>query len=324
MVESSLTTNTGVADPRRSNFESKATLEREWEIYDSLGYFPCDLIPRESVSRTLECSYDDWCAARLAEFMGSDDSLFNRRSEYWRNLYDTETGFFRGRLSDGGWREPFDEYSICHVWTNGGDYTEANAWQYLWHVLQDPEGLAEMLGGAERTVERLDRFFSDSTRAEVKGDVVDVTGCMGQYAHGNEPSHHVIYLYTLLDRQDRTAELVREVCERFYQARPDGLCGNDDCGQMSAWYIFSALGFYPLNPVSGEYVMGAPQLRSARVSLPGGKVLAIDAEGISGDNLYPEEITLDGKAVGKTLAWEDLRKGGKLKFRMAPAARLTD
>ncbi|MCR5019178.1 MAG: GH92 family glycosyl hydrolase [Bacteroidales bacterium] len=317
-VRLSLTTNTGLADSRRSRFESKETLENEWNIYDSLGFFPCDRVPRESVSRTLECSYDDWCAARLAEFLGIEDSLFIKRSDYWRNIYDPQTGFFRGRCSDGRWREPFDEYSICHVWTSGGDYTEANAWQYLWHVLQDPEGLSEMMGGKERTVERLDRFFADSTRAAIKGEVVDVTGCIGQYAHGNEPSHHVIYLYTLMDRQDRTAELVREVCDRFYQARPDGLCGNDDCGQMSAWYIFSALGFYPLNPVSGEYVLGAPQLRSARISLPGGKKLLVTADGISGENMYPETITLNGKTVEKTISREDLSKGGELRFKMIP------
>ncbi len=321
MVSNSLTSNTGLADSRRSLFESKETLEREWEIYDSLGYFPCDLVPRESVSRTLECGYDDWCAAELAEFTGHDGSLFRKRADYWRNIYDSGSGFFRGRCSDGSWREPFDEYSICHVWTNGGDYTEANAWQYLWHVLQDADGLAEVLGGKERTVERLDRFFSDSTRAAVNGEVVDVTGCIGQYAHGNEPSHHVIYLYTLMDRQDRTAELVREVCDRFYQARPDGLCGNDDCGQMSAWYIFSALGFYPLNPASGEYVLGASQIRSARVSLPDGKELLVSAEGISKDNMYPGEMLLNGRPIQKSISWEELRNGGKLQFRMLPEPR---
>ena len=241
----------------------------DWEIYNKYGYYPFDLIKDESVSRTLETSFDDWCAAQLAKALGKeeDGAFFEARSRNYRNLFDPSTGFFRGKDSQGNWREPFEPYEYAHAGKQGGDYTEANAWHYLWHVLQDPEDLIDLLGGKEKFVAKLDTLFEVSPPVSVTGKVQDITGLIGQYSHGNEPCHHVIYLYTLAGRQDKAAERIRQVFREFYKCEPGGLCGNDDCGQMSAWHIFSALGYYPVNPVGGEFVPGEARVHLLR-SLP--------------------------------------------------------
>ena len=238
----------------------------DWAVYDKYGYYPFDIVKVESVSRTLESCYDDWCAAQLAKALGKDEdyAFFDARSRNYRNLFDPSTGFFRGKDSQGRWREPFEPYRYAHAGKQGGDFTEANAWHYLWHVLQDPEDLIELLGGHEKFVAKLDTLFEVSPPASVTGEVQDITGLIGQYSQGNEPCHHVIYLYTLAGRLDKAAERIRQVFEKFYKCEPGGLCGNDDCGQMSAWYIFSALGYYPVNPVEGQFVPGEAQVRPLR------------------------------------------------------------
>ncbi|MBR5703223.1 MAG: GH92 family glycosyl hydrolase [Bacteroidales bacterium] len=235
----------------------------DWAVYDKYGYYPFDLIKDESVSRTLESCYDDWCAAQLAKALGKKDdaAFFEARSRNYRNLFDASTGFFRGKDSSGNWRETFEPARCTHAGKTGGDYTEGSAWQYLWHVLQDPEDLIGLLGGRERFIEKLDTLFEVTPPASMTGYSQDVTGLIGQYSHGNEPSHHVIYLYTLAGRQDKAAERIRQVFREFYKCEPGGLCGNDDCGQMSAWYIFSALGYYPVNPVGGVFVPGEAQVK---------------------------------------------------------------
>lgn len=239
----------------------------DWEIYDRYGYYPFDIVKVESVSRTLETCYDDWCASLLAEELGfeQDHEFFLRRSRNYRNIFDESTGFFRGKDSEGRWNPDFEPYRYSHASHQGGDYTEGNAWHYLWHVLHAPDDLMELLGGKERFLERLDTLFEVSAGPELTGEASDVTGLIGQYSHGNEPCHHVIYLYSLAGRQDKAAQRIAQVFERYYRNEPDGLCGNDDCGQMSAWYIFSALGFYPVDPVSGEFVPGDAQVRKAVV-----------------------------------------------------------
>jgi predicted alpha-1,2-mannosidase len=258
-------------DPERAYAAVKASLttnheKSDWDVYNRYGYYPFDLILDESVSRTLEFCFDDWCAAQLAKALGKDEdcAFFESRSRNYRNLFDTSTGFFRGKDSKGNWREPFEPYRYAHSGKQGGDYTEGNAWHYLWHVLQAPEDLIELLGGNEKFVEKLDTLFQVSPPESVTGKVQDITGLIGQYSHGNEPCHHVIYLYTLAGRQDKAAEKIRQVFKEFYRCEPGGLCGNDDCGQMSAWYIFSALGFYPVNPVGGQFVKGEAQVRCLR------------------------------------------------------------
>ena len=293
-------------------------LKADWDIYDRYGYYPFDLVKEESVSRTLECGYDDYCAAQLARELGYGDdyAFFMKRSQYYRNVFDPSTGLMRGRDSNGDWRTPFDRFHLSHAGTAGGDYTEGNAWQYTWHVMHDVDGLVDLMGGREKFLEKLDSLFVLDTRAEATGFVGDVTGLIGQYAHGNEPSHHVIYLYSMLGRNSRTAELVREVFDRFYQPKPDGLCGNDDCGQMSAWYIFSALGFYPVDSVSGEYVIGAPQLPYFRISLPNGRKLKITADGLSEENMYVESVSLNGVPLDNTITYDQIMQGGKLVYIM--------
>ena len=290
----------------------------DWKIYDSLGYYPFDLTGHESASRTLECNYDDWCAAALAKELGyeQDYEFFLKRSTYWKNLFDKENGLIRGKDSKGEWRTPFDKFVNSHGGSWGGDYTEGNAWQYTWHVMHDPEGLAGLLGGEDKFLTKLDSLFFLETRSESAGFSADVTGLIGQYAHGNEPSHHVVYLYSLMGRQDKTAELVKDIFRKFYQHRPDGLCGNDDCGQMSAWYIFSAMGFYPVDSISGEYILGAPQIPWIRLDLPNGKTLTITAEGLSEENIYVENASLNGCELDGKITYDQIMGGGELKYKM--------
>lgn len=290
----------------------------DWEVYDQYGYYPYDLIPTESVSRTLECGFDDYAAALMAEKLGKteDHAFFAKRAGYYKNLFDPETRSARPKDSGGQWLTPFNPYELAHADSQiGGHYTEGNALQYTWHVMHDIEGLIEQLGGKKETAEVLDYLFN--TTGEAPAGLADVTGLIGQYAHGNEPSHHVAYLYTYLDRPEETQRLVRRICTDFYQNKPDGLIGNDDCGQMSAWYLFSALGFYPVNPVSGELVIGAPQIPKATIELGNGKQFTMVAKNLSKENMYVEKIEWNGQPYNKKfIAYEDVMNGGTLVFHM--------
>ncbi|MCQ2142991.1 MAG: GH92 family glycosyl hydrolase [Bacteroidales bacterium] len=290
-------------------------IKYDWSAYDRCGYFPYDVTTVESVSRTLECCYDDYCAAKLAGALGhkEDSVFFARRAGYWKNLVDPETRLMRGRDSEGGWRTPFDPL-LCGHFKTGGDFTEGNSWQYSFHVLHDAEGLMEAMGGREAFVEKLDSLFTMSSETHGTGTTVDVSGLIGQYAHGNEPSHHVIYLYTLAGEQNKAADLIRETWKTQYLDGPDGLSGNDDCGQMSAWYIFSAMGFYPVNPCGGEYVLGAPQLPLVRLNLPNGRVFTVRR---LGDGPHVASVCLDGVPVeGPTISHDAIVGGGTLVFEM--------
>ena len=193
------------------------------------------------------------------------------------------------------------------------DCTEGNAFQYTWHVLHDPYALIAALGGAEKFGERLDAIFAAPEKMAGAASIADTTGLIGQYVHGNEPSHHIAFFYPFIGRTERTAEVVREVCERFYLPKKDGLCGNDDCGQMSAWYIFAAMGFYPFDPCGGEFVLGAPQLKEVKVR---GRLMIV-AEGLSKENKYVKRVTFNGKVIdGFKVNYAELMKGGELKFEM--------
>ena len=294
-------------------------IHEDWELYDRYGYYPSDLIPAESAARTLECGYDDWCASRLARALGKDDraDFYESRSKGWRKLLDEKSGFLRGRDSKGCWYESFDPFENGHFWLRPNPYVEGNAWQYRFLVLQDIPGLCEALGGAAALEKGLDGLLA-ATAPKSDDTVRDVSGLIGQYAHGNEPCHHVAYLYQYAGRSDKAAERIREVCEKFYRPVTDGLCGNDDCGQMSAWYVFSCLGFYPVNPCGGEYVVGAPQVSQAKVRLPAGKTLVVRALGSVGKNMYVKSVILNGRRVdGFVLKHEDLMKGGVLEYEMA-------
>ncbi len=303
----------------------KASLTRshkksEWETYLKYGYYPFDLVKVESVSRTMESCYDDWCAAQMAKRLGhkADYKEFLRRSGFWKNLFDPSVGLVRGKDSNGQWRTPYDPFQLGHAYTGGGDFTEGNAWQYTWQVMHDPLGLADAMGGKEKCLAKLDSLFTLTTVSKHNaGWTGDVTGLIGQYSHGNEPCHHVAYLYAVLGQPWKTQELVREITDKFYVSKPDGLSGNDDCGQMSAWYIFSAMGFYPFNPVGGDYVLGAPQLDKVAISLPNGKAFTMEAKGLSKTNKYVRRVTMNGKPVnGCTINHTDIMKGGHLVFEM--------
>lgn len=291
-------------------------MKSDWEKYMRYGYFPCDSVTSESVSSTLESVYDDYAAACMARRMGKkeDAAYFTRRAAFYKNLFDPSTRFMRPKLSNGAWKTPFNPSDLAHAESVGGDYTEGNAWQYTWHVQHDVPGLIALMGGKKAFCQKLDSLFT----VKMKGQsLADVTGLIGQYAHGNEPSHHVAYLYALAGKPERTQELVREIVSTQYHPTPEGLCGNDDCGQMSAWYILSCMGFYPVDPVSANYVFGAPQLPRISLSLPGGKRFTVVAEGLSEPNKYVKAIYLNGKRYRKNyISHADIVKGGELRFVM--------
>ena len=288
-----------------------------WDVYTRYGYYPFDVVKVESVSRTLESVYDDywpprwprpWARARTTSPLPNAPSTA-------RTCWTPRPGLCEGRDTRGQWREPFDPLALGHASSVGGDYTEGNAWQYTWHVQHDVEGLIGLIGGKGAFADKLNALFT--TTAQATGNLVDVTGLIGQYAHGNEPSHHIAYLFTYAGRSWRTQELVREIVDRFYINKTDGLCGNDDCGQMSAWYIFSVMGFYPVNPAAGQYVFG--RLRSARSPLgcPEKRTFTVEAKGLSKDNRYVASIELNGQLYDKPyLAHQDIMKGGRLVFTM--------
>lgn len=295
----------------------------DWKNYDRYGYFPFDNSDRETVSRTLEATYDNYCAAQMAKALGKEEDckFFTHRAGFYKNLFDKTTCMMRPRDTHGQWRTPFNPYSLINEQTGKRDYTEGNAIQWTWHVQHDPMGLISLFPSREKFVLQLDSLFmTKMTKMHGSDQILDVTGLIGLYSQGNEPSHHVAYLYTLAGRPDRTAEVVREVFDRFYLPKRDGLCGNDDCGQMSAWYLFSAMGFYPVDPASpsGEYVLGAPQVRRVTLHLPNGKVFTMTADKISAKNKYVKNVSFNGRQIPlTTFSYKDLMKGGTLRFTMS-------
>ncbi len=296
----------------------------DWDIYMKYGYLPFDIIKGESVSRVLEYCYDDYCAAQFAQALGKTDdaAFFRKRANFYKNIFDPETKFMRGRDSQGRWRTPFDPMQLGHGADTPNDYTEGNAWQYTWHVQQDPEGLIQLMGGKEAFAEKLSTLFKLPSKVEGAGFVLDVTGLIGQYAHGNEPSHHVAYFFNYAGQPWKTQELIREIFDTQYKNYPGGLCGNDDCGQMSAWYIFSAMGFYPFNPCNDGYVFGAPQVPKVTLRLPNNKTFTVEAKNLSKENKYVQSITLNGKPCDKIkLSHTDVINGGTLVFEMGPQPR---
>ena len=290
----------------------------DWSLYMKYGYLPSDTVKREAVSRTLEAAYDDWCAAQLAKSLNkkADYDYFIKRSKFYGNVFDKSTNLMRGRLSNGDWVRPFAHLDSGQL-AIGGDYTEGNAWQYVWQVQQDIPGLIKLMGGKKTFSDKLDTLFTMDSKVFGKGSTLDVTGLIGQYAHGNEPNHHVAYLYTLAGNPAKTQQYVRQICDQFYVNTPEGLSGNDDCGQMSAWYVFTAMGFYPVNPADGQYVFGAPQLSSTTIMLPGNKTFVVEAKNLSVENKYVESISLNGEPYQKSyITHSDIQKGGKLTFVM--------
>lgn len=288
--------------------------ERGLDFVKSQGFIPADS-QVESVARALEYAIDDWCIAAMANALGKteDAELFTKRSKYYKFYFDDSIKFMRGKMADGTWRTPFSPIFSQH---REDDFCEGNSWQYTWLAPQDVEGLIEIHGGENAFVTKLDSLFSISSE-QVEGASSDISGLIGQYAHGNEPSHHTVYLYAYAGQQWKTAEKVREICTTFYTDQPDGLCGNEDCGQMSAWYVLSSMGMYAVNPANGAYVFGSPLFNSAEIVLPGEKSFKIIAENNSKENLYIQSATLNGKPHTKSfITHKEIMNGGELVFKM--------
>jgi predicted alpha-1,2-mannosidase len=285
-------------------------------FYDKLGYMPADKI-QQSVAKSEEVAIDDWAVAAVAYKLKKFDDAINffKRSQNYRNYFDQETGFMRGKLSSGEWTTPFDPAFSKH---EGSDYTEGNAWQYLWLAPHDVNGLIDLLGGKEPFADKLDQLFK--VEEGVKGEQAssDISGLIGAYAHGNEPGHHTTFLFNCAGRAWRTQELNRQIQTEMYTTAPDGLCGNEDCGQMSAWYVFSAMGFYPVNPSELNYQFGSPLVQEARIEVAPGKFFTMKAPLASVANKYIQEVKLNGQALDRTfITHQEIMDGGTLEFTMA-------
>jgi len=282
--------------------------------YMKLGYVPIDHEP-EAASKTLEYAYDDWSLAQMAKAMGESATAatFMKRSTYWHNAWDPVTGFMRAKLSNGKFREPFDPTFAGY----GSDYTEGNAWQYSWYVPQDVPGLIQAMGGTDTFIAKLDATFDAKVDPAHFKNVEDITGLIGWYAHGNEPSHHMAYLYDYAGAPWKTQQRLKQIMDTQYAATPDGLAGNDDLGQMSAWYVFTALGFYPVTPASDVYAIGRPFVPKAVLHLAGDKTFTITASPFDASHPYVGEITLNGHPLKQPfLHHRDLVAGGTLHFTM--------
>jgi len=288
---------------------------RQIPEYKKLGFVPIDEAHENwSVSKTLEYAYDDWCIARFAKDLGKEDDYqyYLKRSENWRNVYDSVSTFMRPKYKDG----KFIEHFIPKEYTPY--FCESNAWQYFWYVPQNMEGLIASVGGKIPFEQKLDSMFSFDPLPEDKLPIFS-TGMIGQYAHGNEPSHHVGYLYNFIGKPWKTQKIIRQILETQYKNTPDGHCGNEDCGQMSSWYVFSSLGLYPVNPAQGIYNIGAPYFDKASLQLENGKTFEIESKNNSKENKYIQSIELNGKELKRMyLKHSELMAGGKLIFQMGP------
>ncbi len=292
------------------------------EDYLRLGYVPADKFG-ESAARTLEFAYDDFCLSQFARALGkeADATMFHDHSKNYRNIFDQSTGFMRGRNSNGQWVTPFDPIA----W--GGPYTEGDAWQWLWSVQGDVPGLIQLLGGKEGFIHKLDALFTATSDFKVGGYgqvIHEMTEAkleqMGQYAHINEPVHHVIYLYDYVGQPWKAQKWVHEVEDRLYKPGPAGWLGDEDTGQMSAWYIFSAMGFYPVTPGTADYALGAPMFNRVKIHLENGKTFMVESDKHGPDDVYVQSVTLNGRKLDDPwITHEEILNGGTLRFKMGPA-----
>lgn len=283
--------------------------------YKELGYAPVDRVG-SGASITLEYSYDDWAIYNMLRKMGDPRAAeYKKRAASYKNLMDSSTAFIRAKDSKGNWIKKFDPLN-----THGQGYIEGNAWNYSFYVPQDVDGLKEGMGGDKRFIERLDSLFTMELPAKYYANTEDVTkeGLMGNYVHGNEPSHHIAYLYAWTSQPWKAQKQIREILDKMYRNNIDGLCGNDDCGQMSAWYIFSSMGFYPVCPGSDQYILGAPYFKQMKVNLENGKTFEIKAPAVSAKNCYIKSVKLNGKPYTKGyISHKDIMNGGELSFEMS-------
>lgn len=293
--------------------ESSMLPERGMEHRIEYGFIPADKMT-EAIAYDMEYAIADWAVAQAAQKLGKqeDYEYFLKRSKSYKNYFDASTGFMRGKMLDGSWRTPFSPYASSH---RDDDYCEGNAWQYTWLVPHDVEGLVECFGSKEAFVNKLDSLFlANGDMGEASSP--DISGLIGQYAHGNEPSHHTVYLYTLVGQPWKTADRIKEILHTMYTDQPDGLSGNEDVGQMSAWYILSSFGFYQVEPAGGKFVFGYPNFDKVEITVPGGKFV-IERENKGQQNNYIQGIVLNGAEYKKPwIEYADIMKGGELKFLM--------
>jgi len=288
---------------------------RGLNYYRTYGYIPSEL-ENESVSKTLEYAIDDWCISEMAADMGKRDAEaeFARRSQNYANVFDPKLKFVRGRMKDGSWRPDYDPLYSHHT---RSDFTEGNGWQYTWLVPHDVEGLISLFGSREVFLHRLDSLFRITENVRGENSSPDISGLIGQYAHGNEPSHHIAYLFSMAGAPEKTERMVRRIMNELYSSRKDGICGNEDCGQMSAWYVFSAMGFYPVNPAGGKFILGSPALDAATITLPDGKSFRIIAENNSPARVNVSEVFLNGEKLYRNyITYAEIMAGGELRFIM--------
>jgi len=288
--------------------------------YAALGWVPCDK-ENESVSKTLEYAYDDFCIAQIAKKFGekTEEEYFMKRAGFYKNLFDPTIHLMRGKDTQGHWRIPFNP----HDYTEGGDFTEGTSWQYTWYVPQDVPGLISLMGGKEQFCSMLDSLFVVRADSNIHG-VDDIHGRIGEYWHGNEPSHHIIFLYDYAGQPWKAQKLVHEVMKTQYGNKPNSLCGNDDCGQMSAWYIFNALGFYPVCPGSNYYMIGSPTVKKAVMHLWNGKHFTTIAENLSERNIYIQSVTVNGKKREQPyLTYHEIEDGSTVVFTMGSQPKVT-
>ena len=288
------------------------------KTYSQLGWVPFDK-ENESVSKTLEYAFDDFCIAQAAGKLGmkNDSVVFMQRAESYKNLFDPKMQLMRGRDSQGQWRTPFNS----HEYVQGGDFTEATSWQYSWYVPQDIDGLIDLYGSPKAFTQKLDSLFTFNDNSSENMD--DVQGRIGEYWHGNEPSHHIIYLYDFAGKPYKTQELLHKVIKDQYGNQPGSLTGNDDCGQMSAWYLFSVIGFYPVCPGSNYYAIGSPGAPSVKINFENGSSFQMKALNLSDRNIYIQKVTLNGKPWNKPyLGYSDIKNGGEIIFEMGAKPNL--
>lgn len=293
--------------------ESSMLPERGMEHRIEYGFIPADKMT-EAIAYDMEYAIADWAVAQAAQKLGKqeDYEYFLKRSKSYKNYFDASTGFMRGKMLDGSWRTPFSPYASSH---REDDYCEGNAWQYTWLVPHDVEGLVECFGSKEAFVNKLDSLFlANGDMGEASSP--DISGLIGQYAHGNEPSHHTVYLYTLVGQPWKTADRIKEILHTMYTDQPDGLSGNEDVGQMSAWYILSSFGFYQVEPAGGKFVFGYPNFDKVEIAVPAGKFV-IERENKGQQNNYIQGIVFNGTEYKKPwIEYADIMKGGELKFLM--------
>ncbi|NJO90337.1 MAG: alpha-mannosidase, partial [Chloroflexia bacterium] len=304
--------NYSADDAWEAMHKSANVSKRGIQYYKELGYVPSNK-SSQSVSKTLEYAYDDWCIAQFAKLTNreKEHNYYEQRAQFYRNVFDKESGFMRGRNADRSWREPFDPQMVNY------DYTEGNSYQYI-YVPHHVNELIELAGGDEKFATWLDKLFETEMEHELE-EGTDVTGLIGQYAHGNEPSHHIAYMYNYVGQAWKTQKYVREILESMYNDTPGGLCGNEDCGQMSAWYVMSAMGFYPMAPGKGKYIIGSPVFDKVTIHLESGKTFTLSTIHQGDKNIYIQKATLNNKEYPLTyLLHSDIEKGGEIVFEMGP------